>query len=248
MRIAVGFFVLWCIIHVASLLSGFYICRLASKPAREFAQRVVALIFSLAVSLLAASILTSEDVGKLASDLTASTQRSELTVSMSLGFFMWDVAAEILDPIRGSTDPMMLTHGVMCLIAMFSAMQPAPVLHHIVLLVLTWEFGSVFNNIRYIMLILQCNKSGVFFAVQVAFALSYLLLRIALGIPMCAMAWLRVYTAVRAPNAQELCGGAIVTCQLFLVFIVLSNVLNVIWARAIVKKVVDTFRGKPRRN
>jgi hypothetical protein len=103
-----------------------------------------------------------------------------------------------------------------------------------------------------IMILRGWTQSVMFDLVQLLFSLSFLILRIPIGIALSIRSMLQVYAAVSAHNADELTGGAAatLTCTLFIPFVCLANAMNLIWARVIVSKMLEALglvKVKPRK-
>ena len=169
-------------------------------------------------------------------------------VAVSVGYFLWDAGVCALHRCA----PAFWAHAWACLLVFAFALHP--VFLPMAPLFLLRELSTPFLNARGVLLLLKRTDTALFKACEQLFGVTFLLSRIAMGVPVSVLWWRAVAPRVAghfgwygpevAASPEYSLHSAGIVC-FFMGADVLLTVLNVVWSRKIVRMAVGAPR-KPR--
>ena len=230
------FAVLWSLAFLAlgPLLAAFTGAYAELRPhvQRELRVSIIALLHALVASLLGGSIVAFPDEQMDRDMYYGASERSTWMLSISCGYFMWDV---FICLSAKKLDLGFLFHGVTCFTCYLVAQ--APFLNYHAAWFLLFELSTPFMQVRQILLMTGQKKSEAFGLVQTMFGVSFVVVRLVLGLPQSAL----VHSMLLPALLEWEEGQGVVVHSAFAWWYVLVcnvglNLLNIFWASLMLKK------------
>lgn len=206
--------------------------QLEKKQRVQAAQHVAGLLHAIAVCAQVGYFLSSAEAEPLRKDLYGSSAVAQRACAVSVGFFLYDIAWGVIE-----ANWQYLLHGGLCSLIFIFCLHPF--LLYIGSIMLAFELSSIPYNIRMLMIQFGAGRGALYDLVQVAFALSFLGVRLGVGLPASFYWWLDMLDLLRSGKAHSTH-----ICYFFLTANLLLNGLNLFWARGIVNKILRAL-GAP---
>jgi len=135
--------------------------------------------------------LLSEDAAILRHDLYGHSEIAQQAFSLTIGYMVWHTCIETFAVKQ--INPAMVAHGTLCALVYILGLYPF--LHHIGVLMLSFEFSTIFLDLRWLILDLGIKEGSfakdgpVYQTLDMLFALSFLVVRIGFGLPISLLWW-----------------------------------------------------------
>lgn len=171
---------------------------------------------------------------ELAADpIYGQSNRARTCAAFVIGYFLWDV----LYCLWGNQGATYTAHAILCLGVYTLCLLPF--LQHIGMFFLCFELSTPLLHIRTQLIACKRTDSAFFSVLQILFCLTFLIVRIGVGLPVSAMWWLDMVRLVQDGRAPSLW---------IVGYFMIANIglcgLNCLWGYKIIQGLIKNFRGE----
>jgi hypothetical protein len=198
--------------------------------AKELAISVVGTVHAIVASALCLAVLFSNPPSYSVYDEIA---LSQITFAISAGYFAWDILFELL---VDKTDLAFLIHAIACFLCYLFGQYPF--LNYYGVYFLLFELSTPLLHLRKGMLVLSQKGSRWFPIVEAAFGITFVMVRLVMGIPMSVLVWLEL---LKLQNTHAVHSYFVVYYYLAANTVLCG--LNIFWAWGMIRK---RFVKKPK--
>lgn len=186
---------------------------------------VISFIFSSIISVLSARVLLDPEPGIINDDgiIYGYSPRAQIVVSISVAFFFWNLAVDH-DTVSNTA------HHLACLV--LYSFGPNPTFHWMACICLLWEASTPFLCIRTALIMLGETKNRFFDINNALFGVTFLVMRIGIGVPTSLWWWTKVFHYVWDPKDD----GPHYLVGLFMIGNIGLTFLNLLWSYKILSQ------------
>lgn len=219
----------WTVVQIVSApFIGRYVPRGDPKKKDDRGLRVSATLHAIVAVVLSLFALLESDSDIQRDRLFGTTYWSELTMIVSSGYFLWDTVVVLIFQEEAT----FLLHAVGCLFMYMNCLYPFIQYYGCVFLL--YELSTPFMHLRTFMIQAKNSDGKMFFAAQLAFAITFFLARILIGLPT-LWGWIQemwhYYLSEQAHSSDLV--------LLYLFFGISLNTLNVYWFAGILQRAIN---------
>lgn len=221
LAVAVGW---WVSEQACSLLLDYILPTRSAHDRSDLNSRANGFIHGLLSCALALMALWESDSPILQDHVFGTSTTAKAVLTMSSGYFMWDVYAVIRDQASFG----FVLHGVLCLVAYSSSLFPF--IQYYGCIFLMYELSTPFLNLRFLLIASKMTDTLLFTIINALFASLFFFSRIIFGFYFSYQFWREML-----PMAST---GAVpynIATIFYFVANICLNTLNVIWLSVIVR-------------